>query len=95
MRRRLPAGVKMYSGDDFHYPELIRGDEQGYSHALPDIFNAVAPAASAALQALDQDDRFILHLSELFILADKARLWRDPALAVHRMRTVLALTGLV
>jgi hypothetical protein len=57
MRRRLPPGVKMYSGDDFNYPELILGDEQGYSHALLGIFDAIAPAASAALQALDAGDR--------------------------------------
>ncbi len=52
MRRRLPAGVKMYTGDDFNYAELIAGDEQGYSHALLGIFDAIAPAASAALAAL-------------------------------------------
>jgi Protein of unknown function (DUF993) len=52
MRRRLPPGVKMYTGDDFNYPELIAGDEQGYSHALLGIFDAIAPAASAALSAL-------------------------------------------
>jgi hypothetical protein len=56
MRRRLPPGVKMYSGDDFNYPELIRGDEQGYSHALLGIFDAIAPAAAAAVQALDAGD---------------------------------------
>ena len=53
MRRRLPSGVRMYTGDDFNYPELIRGDDHGYSHALLGIFDAIAPAASAALQALD------------------------------------------
>jgi hypothetical protein len=52
MRRRLPASVKMYTGDDFNYAELIAGDEQGYSHALLGIFDAIAPAASAALSAL-------------------------------------------
>ena len=52
MRRRLPQGVRMYTGDDFNYPELIRGDESGYSHALLGIFDAIAPAASAALAAL-------------------------------------------
>ena len=46
MRRRLPAPVKMYSGDDFNYPELIAGDNEGYSHALLGIFDAIAPAAS-------------------------------------------------
>jgi hypothetical protein len=56
LRRRLPAGVVMYTGDDFHYPQLIRGDEQGYSHALLGIFDAIAPAAAAALQALDRGD---------------------------------------
>ena len=54
VRRRLPAGVRMYTGDDFNYPDLIRGDEQGYSHALLGIFDTIAPAASAAIQALDQ-----------------------------------------
>ncbi len=52
MRRRLPASVKMYTGDDFNYAELIAGDAQGYSHALLGIFDAIAPAASAALAAL-------------------------------------------
>lgn len=56
MRRRLPPGVKMYTGDDFNYPELIQGDERGHSHALLGIFDAIAPAASAALQALDAGD---------------------------------------
>ncbi|WP_316357591.1 dihydrodipicolinate synthase family protein [Devosia sp.] len=52
MRRRLPASVKMYTGDDFNYAELIAGDDQGYSHALLGIFDAIAPAASASLAAL-------------------------------------------
>jgi hypothetical protein len=56
MRRRLPQSVRMYTGDDFNYPELILGDDQGYSDALLGIFDAIAPAASAALQALDADD---------------------------------------
>lgn len=146
MRRRLPASVKMYTGDDFNYPELILGDEQGYSHALLGIFDAIAPAASAALQALDagqtdtyqailaptvplsrhifqqptyfyktgivfmaylnghqnhfrmvaglESARSIIHLTQLFILADQAGLWRDPELATERMRRVLALAGI-
>ena len=49
MRRRLPEAVKMYTGDDFDYPELIAGDEHGFSHALLGIFDAIAPAASTAL----------------------------------------------
>jgi hypothetical protein len=52
MRRRLPAGVRMYTGDDFNYAELIAGDEKGYSDALLGIFDAIAPVASAALSAL-------------------------------------------
>ncbi|WP_417583170.1 dihydrodipicolinate synthase family protein [Pelagibacterium sp.] len=60
MRRRLPVGVKMYTGDDFNYAELIAGDAHGYSHALLGIFDAIAPAASAALEALGngQDKAF-------------------------------------
>ncbi|AHG93127.1 protein of unknown function DUF993 (plasmid) [Gemmatirosa kalamazoonensis] len=57
MRRRLPAGVRMYTGDDFNYDRLIAGDEHGHSDALLGIFDAIAPAASAALQALDRGDR--------------------------------------
>ncbi len=62
MRRRLPAnamgGVRMYTGDDFNYAELIAGDGAGalpthqHSDALLGIFDAIAPAASAALVAL-------------------------------------------
>jgi len=52
MRRRLPQGVRMYTGDDFNYAELIAGDSEGYSDALLGIFDAIAPAASAALSAL-------------------------------------------
>ena len=56
LRRRLPAGVRMYTGDDFNYPSLIRGDEQGHSDALLGVFAAIAPAAAAALRALDDQD---------------------------------------
>jgi hypothetical protein len=52
MRRRLPESVKMYTGDDFNYAELIAGDDEGFSHALLGIFDAIAPAASASLAAL-------------------------------------------
>ena len=52
MRRRLPEGVVMYTGDDFNYPELIEGDEQGFSHALLGIFDPIAPAAARALSHL-------------------------------------------
>ena len=51
MRRRLPEGVRMYTGDDFNYAELIAGDEEGYSDALLGIFDAIAPAASAGPRA--------------------------------------------
>jgi hypothetical protein len=62
MRRRLAksnatAGVRMYTGDDFNYAELIAGDEEGYSHALLGIFDAIAPAASAALDKLASGDQ--------------------------------------
>ena len=56
MRRRLPLGVKMYSGDDFNYPELIAGDDQGYSHALLGIFDPLAPAAAHAVTQLTRGD---------------------------------------
>jgi hypothetical protein len=52
MRRRLPKGVRMYTGDDFNFAELIEGDAQGYSDALLGIFDTIAPAASHALSAL-------------------------------------------
>jgi hypothetical protein len=146
MRRRLAAGVRMYTGDDFDYAELIGGDEQGHSDALLGIFDAIAPAASAALAALaagdraafeailaptvplsrhifraptrfyktgvvfmawlnglqdhfvmvggQQSARSILHLAELFRLADRAGLLRDPELARRRMATVLTLHGI-
>lgn len=56
MRRRLPAGVKMYTGDDFNYPELIEGDEEGYSHALLGIFDPIAAAAAHAVSRLGEGD---------------------------------------
>jgi hypothetical protein len=145
MRRRLDKAVKMYTGDDFNYAELIAGDAQGYSHALLGIFDAIAPAAAASLSALADGDlakfhailtptvplsrhifraptqfyktgvvfmaylnghqdhftmvggqegaRSTLHLAELFRLADKAGLFRDPELAVRRMKAVMAVRG--
>ena len=146
LRRRLPDGVRMYTGDDFNYPQLIAGDAQGHSDALLGVFDPIAPAAAAALRALDAGDRerydaifaptlplarklfeaptfnyktgvvflaflngrqehfrmvgglesarSITHLADLFVLADRAGLLRDPALAVTRMRHVLALAGI-
>ncbi|GAA0593774.1 dihydrodipicolinate synthase family protein [Actinomadura livida] len=55
-RRRLPPGVRLYTGDDFHYPELILGDAAGHSDALLGVFDPIAPAAAAALHALDAGD---------------------------------------
>jgi len=57
MRRRLPAGIRMYTGDDFNYPELIAGSGQEHSDALLGIFDAIAPAASSALAALQRGNR--------------------------------------
>ena len=67
LRRRLPPGVRMYTGDDFNYPELIAGDGQGthpvhqHSDALLGIFDAIAPAASAALSALAREEVALFH----------------------------------
>ncbi len=146
MRRKLPSGVRMYTGDDFNYAELIAGDEEGYSDALLGIFDAIAPAASAGLARLAKGDvqgfhgvleptvplsrhifkaptrfyktgvvflawlnglqdhfimvggqesaRSIVHLAELFRLADQARVLHDPELAAARMSKLLALHGL-
>jgi hypothetical protein len=151
LRRRLAKGnataaVRMYTGDDFNYAELIAGDDEGHSDALLGIFDAIAPAASASLARLAEGDeagfhavlaptvplsrhifkaptrfyktgvvflaylnglqdhfvmvggqqsaRSLLHLAELFRLADEARVLADPELAVHRMRKVLAVGGL-
>jgi len=146
MRRKLPAGVRMYTGDDFNYAELIAGDEEGYSDALLGIFDAIAPAASAGLARLATGDlqgfhgileptvplsrhifkaptrfyktgvvflawlnglqdhfimvggqesaRSLLHLAELFRLADQARVLHDPDLAASRMGKLLAMQGL-
>src|SRR5438094_8787741 len=61
MRRRLPQGVRMYTGDDFNYAELIAGDAQGYSDALLGIFDVIAPAASSALGAFTRGDTKTFH----------------------------------
>jgi uncharacterized protein DUF993 len=145
MRRRLPAGVRMYTGDDFNYAELIGGDGEKHSDALLGIFDAIAPAASAALEALaggssgdffeilastvplsrhifraptrfyktgvvfmaylnrhqehftmlggQESARSLLHLAQLFRLADAAGLFSDPDVAVRRMAAVLRTHG--
>ncbi|WP_329376390.1 dihydrodipicolinate synthase family protein [Streptomyces sp. NBC_01351] len=56
IRRRLPAGVRCYTGDDYHYPELIAGDGELASDALLGIFDPIAPIAARAALALDRDD---------------------------------------
>jgi hypothetical protein len=145
MRRRLAQGVRMYTGDDFNFAELISGDDQGHSNALLGIFDAIAPAASAALTALAEGDRTtfddilaptvplsryifraptrfyktgivlmahlnglqdhfvmvggqqsarsVIHLAELFRLADRAGLLGEPELARRRMVNLLSLHG--
>src|SRR5262245_11083204 len=145
MRRKLPKGVRMYTGDDFNFAELIEGDAQGYSDALLGIFDSIAPAASQALSYLSekknaeyhevlaptvplsrhifqaptrfyktgvvfmawlnghqdhfvmvggqQSARHVLHLAELFRLADAAGLLSDPALACARMKQLLSVHG--
>jgi len=146
MRGGLPQGVRMYTGDDFNFAELIEGEAGRHSDALLGIFDAIAPAASAALAALaagkraeyhdilaptvalsrhifrtptrfyktglvfmawlnghqdhfvmvggQQSARHLLHLAELFRLADGAGLLADPARACRRMQSLLALNGL-
>ena len=61
MRRRLPPGIRMYTGDDFNYAELIDGDAEGHSDALLGIFDAIAPAASVALARLATGDKAGFH----------------------------------
>src|SRR5215211_8616595 len=107
MRRRLPEEVKMYTGDDFNYTELIRGDEEGFSHALLGIFDAIAPAAAAALAALDAGDTeryeeilaptvpLSRHIFKAPTQYYKAGLLLDGERAAERMRRVLAVAGVV
>jgi len=61
MRRRLPRGVRMYTGDDFNYAELIAGDAEGHSDALLGIFDPIAPAVGGALAALSRNDLSTFH----------------------------------
>ncbi|WP_328452249.1 dihydrodipicolinate synthase family protein [Streptomyces sp. NBC_00386] len=56
LRRRLPDGVRCYTGDDFNYPELIAGDERGFSHALLGVFDPLGPLAARAVRVLDTGD---------------------------------------
>jgi hypothetical protein len=61
MRRRLPAGVRMYTGDDFNYAELIAGDDHGHSDALLGIFDPIAPAVGGSLASLSRNDLATFH----------------------------------
>lgn len=61
MRRRLPSGVRMYTGDDFNYAELIAGDDHGHSDALLGIFDPIAPAVGGALASLSRNDISSFH----------------------------------
>lgn len=56
LRRRMPAGVRIYTGDDYDYVDLIRGDDHGHSDALLGAFNPLARIAAAAVRALDHND---------------------------------------
>jgi hypothetical protein len=87
MRRLLPEGVRMYTGDDFDYAELIRGDELGHSDALLGIFDGIAQAAALALRALDNGD-FVAYEE---ILAPTVPLSRH----IFRAPTFFYKTGLV
>ena len=143
LRAELPEGVRLYTGDDLDYPALIKDG----SDALLGVFDAIAPAASAALAALDQGEtetydsilartvplarkifepptrdyktgivflswlagyqdafvmvagaqsaRSVLHLTDVFRLADQAGLLPDPDLAVRRMRSFLTTAGVL
>jgi hypothetical protein len=145
LRQALPPGIRLYTGDDFDFAELIAGDESGHSDALLGVFDAIAPAGAAALAALARSDRAafdeilaptaalarhvfaaptrcyktglvfmaylnghqrhfvmigglqstrsLVHLAELFRLADGAGLLADPDLAARRMTAVLRLHG--
>ena len=78
MRRLLPGGVVMYTGDDFNYADLIAGDEQGFSHALLGIFDPIAPAAAAALVRLGAGDLTGFHEILDPTVALSRRLFEEP-----------------
>jgi hypothetical protein len=145
-RKRPPAGVRCFTGDDFAFPRLIAGEDGFHSDALLRIFDPIAPVAAAALHRLKQGEiaafhslleptvplprhmfgtptyhyktgvvflayltghqnhfrmlggqegaRSIIHLAELFRLADRAGLIADPDLAEQRLRRLLAAAGI-
>jgi len=61
IRRALPVGVRLYTGDDYNYPDLIAGDADGHSDALLGVFDPLAPVAAAALRCLDEGDHAGFH----------------------------------
>ncbi len=71
LREKLPPGMKLFTGDDFSYPELIAGNDTHFSHALLGIFDGIAPAASAAFGELDRGnhDQFLKILEPTLPLA--------------------------
>src|SRR5687767_9960090 len=78
MRARLPRGVRMYTGDDFNFAELIEGDGQAHSDALLGIFDAIAPAASSALSALAANDRAAYHATLAPTVALSRHIFQAP-----------------
>ncbi|RDJ20009.1 dihydrodipicolinate synthase family protein [Bosea caraganae] len=78
MRRKLPDGIVMYSGDDFNYAELIAGDEHGFSHGLLGIFDPIAPAAAAAFARLEAGDKQGFHAILDPTVALSRRLFEAP-----------------
>jgi hypothetical protein len=78
MRRKLPDGVAMYSGDDFNYAQLIAGDEHGFSHGLLGIFDPIAPAAAAAFARLEAGDKPGFHAILDPTVALSRRLFEAP-----------------
>ncbi|HEV8218397.1 MAG TPA: dihydrodipicolinate synthase family protein [Gemmatimonadaceae bacterium] len=81
MRRRLPQGVRMYTGDDFNFAELIEGDATHHSDALLGILDAIAPAASVALQALDAGDVDCYHRTLAPTVPLSRHIFRAPTYA--------------
>lgn len=73
LRNRLPKGVRMYTGDDFNYDQLIAGDEKGFSHALLGIFDPIAPIAAQALGKLADEelDEYYALLAPTVLLSRK------------------------
>jgi hypothetical protein len=78
IRRRLPPGLRMYTGDDFNYAELIAGDSHGHSDALLGIFDVIAPAAAAALAELERGDEAGFHALLVDTVALSRHIFQAP-----------------